>query len=234
MAGVVHAFLWAGCERPRDAAHTRPSRHRGVGSGPRDGLAGAVLDESSLGQRGVFPVVPGRVGGGRRGRLSWRCLLGPGVTLPKSRPSGMQGRSRWPRSRSRLSSRARLSGGAAGVGDQVPVDGVADLALERPDRFLVRLAFGDLAADPARAAAWRRPAGASPESAWRAVRSAELLALVVGGPLGQPRCGPGSLVALEGWITDRLSELSTARRSNAPRVRKKTRGWLPVRWDGWS
>jgi hypothetical protein len=37
-----------------------------------------------------------------------------------------------------------LSGGAVGVGDEVPVDGVADLAFERPERFLLGLAFGDL------------------------------------------------------------------------------------------
>ena len=56
------------------------------------------------------------------------CGSGPGVTSPKSRPSGMQGRPRWLQSRSRLSSRARYPAGATSVGDQAAVDGVADLA----------------------------------------------------------------------------------------------------------
>ncbi len=62
-------------------------------------------NESSLGQglsRGVRGGASESIGVGCPS-VGW----GPGVTLPKSRPSGMKGRSRWLLSRSRLSSRAR-------------------------------------------------------------------------------------------------------------------------------
>ena len=45
-----------------------------------------------------------------------------------------------------MSSRAHLSSvGASGVGDEVPVDDVGDLTLQRPDCFFGGLALGDLA-----------------------------------------------------------------------------------------
>jgi len=44
-----------------------------------------------------------------------------------------------------VSSRTLRSVGLAGVDDQLSVDGVADLALQRPQRFLLRLALVDLA-----------------------------------------------------------------------------------------
>jgi len=78
------------------------------------------------------------------------------------------------RSRSPLSSRALgLSGRALGVGDEPLVDGVADLPLERPERFLVGLALGELAFEVGAAVrgGWRSWQIAAMWMAWLSWRS---------------------------------------------------------------
>ncbi len=58
--------------------------------------------------KGVLGGVSGRVWSSRHRATRLPSVgVGPGVTQPKSRPSGMSSRPRWFQSRSRLSSRAR-------------------------------------------------------------------------------------------------------------------------------
>ena len=87
-------------------------------------------------------------------------MLGPGVTSPKSRLSwgarpatldsrvvptlSSRARGRRPTASVGLGA-ARLSAAVSGVGEKLPVDDVADAPLEGPERFLLRLGFGQLA-----------------------------------------------------------------------------------------
>ena len=96
------------------------------------------MNESSLSQ-GAISGISGARNQAARGH---DCLkfVGPGVTSPKSRSLRVQSRPR------RLWSRSRLSSGPLilGVEDELAVDGVGDLSLERPDGFPLGLAFGHL------------------------------------------------------------------------------------------
>ena len=81
-------------------------------------------------------------------------MVGSGSDLPEEPECRNESRPRRLRSRVLLSSRTfNLSvGDAVGVGDQLPVDGVAEMPLEGADRFSFRRALRDAAVDvdPAR------------------------------------------------------------------------------------
>ncbi len=79
---------------------------------------------------------------GRRGRAGSTLVAGPGVAHLKSRPSGCEAGHAGLSGRPRLPSRARVR---SGVGDESRVERVADATLQRPDRFFLRLAFGEFA-----------------------------------------------------------------------------------------
>ena len=86
----------------------------------------------------VRPVVPVVVA----------LVAGPGVTSPKNRLSGCETVT-LASSRSFVSSRAldRSAAETIRVSQQLSVDGVADVSLQRPQRFAFGLPFGDLAVE---------------------------------------------------------------------------------------
>ena len=94
--------------------------------------------ESSLCQDPDFRRFRARRTGRHETAQPRRLVSGPGVTSPKSRPSGCRA-GHAGKSRFLVSSRTSF-----GVEEHLAVDGIGDLALERAKRLLLGLSLGDL------------------------------------------------------------------------------------------